>query len=278
MPLRAESVAARRLRRCSIVLGAALALGACSALHRGTPAAPSATASSGAAAPADSGAAASASPDAAPTDAAPTDSGAADTGAADAGAADTGAADTGSTATGSGDANSTPPGATVAISYAHKGDYLASLNVTKFNGAAIIESSNLDPQRVASIIRFDGGVTVWEIAPDTGMFSKLPVVGAGGKFALKSVTYGKLPAGFTQVAPDSGSPEPLEVGQYYIFTARRASGALSYEVVRVNADGSLEGYDAEPRAGTSYSLCCNVSPDFVQPAPPLVPQDPDSGS
>ena len=94
------------------------------------------------------------------------------------------------------------------------------------------------------------------------MFSKLPVVGSGDKFAAKSVTYGKLPEHFAQVTPDSGPPEPLEVGHYYIFTAQRASGTLSYEAVRVETDGSLDGYEAEPRAGTSYVLCCNVNPGF----------------
>lgn len=263
MRLRSDSPATRRMWWRLMVLGAAFAFGACSMLHRakpvnaGAPAEPSAEASSGAPAPADSGAAANASPEGAPTDAAP--------------------ADSGSGEGGSGDASSAPPGATVAITYAHKGDYLSSLSVTKFSGTEMIESRNLDPQRIASIIRFDGGVTVWEIEADTGMFSKLPVVGAGDKFALKSVTYGKLPAHFAQTTPDSGSPEPLETGHYYIFTARRASGALSYEAVRVESDGSLEGYDAEPRAGTSYVLCCNVSPDFLQPAPPLIPQDSDSG-
>ncbi len=115
-------------------------------------------------------------------------------------------------------------------------------------------------------------MTVWEIKADTGVFSKLPVVGSGDKFATKSVTYGKLPEHFAQVTPDSGPPEPLEVGHYYIFTAQRASGTLSYEAVRVEPDGSLDGYEAEPRAGTSYVLCCNVSPDFVQPTAPVIPE------
>jgi hypothetical protein len=118
---------------------------------------------------------------------------------------------------------------------------------------------------------------VWEIKADTGVFSKLPVLGSGDKFAVKSVAYGKLPDHFAQVTPDSGPPEPLETGHYYIFTAQRASGVLSYEAVRVEADGSLDGYAAEPRAGTSYALCCDVSPDFVQPAPPLVAPDTNSG-
>ena len=247
----------RRTLWCLTVTGAALAFGACSMLHRGkagnagAPAQPSAEASSEASPSAESTPAESASPEGSPADSGPTEG-----------------APT--------EANSAPPGATVAISYAHKGDYLASLSVSKFSGTEMVESRNIDAQHVASIIRFDGGVTVWEIKADTGVFSKLPVVGSGDKFATKSVTYGKLPKYFAQVAPDSGSPEPLEVGHYYIFTAQRASGTLSYEAVRVEPDGSLDGYEAEPRAGTSYVLCCNVSPDFVQPAPPLIPQDSDS--
>jgi len=169
------------------------------------------------------------------------------------------------------DSNTPPPGATVAITYSHKGDYLASLDVSKFNGAEMVESRNIDPQRVASIIRFDGGITVWQIKAGAGMFSKLPVLGQGSRFATKSVTYGKLPEYFSQTAPDSGPPEPLETGHYYVFTAERASGIVSYEVVKVEPDGTLDGYEAEPRAGTSYVLCCNLSPDFVQPPSPMAP-------
>ena len=88
----------------------------------------------------------------------------------------------------------------------------------------MVESHNLDAQHVASIIRFDGGVPVWEIKADTGVFSKLPVVGSGDKFATKSVTYSKVPDHFAQVTPETGPPEPLEAGHYYIFTAQRASG------------------------------------------------------
>jgi hypothetical protein len=170
--------------------------------------------------------------------------------------------------------NNPPPGATVAITYSHKGDYLASLEVSKFNGAEILESRSIDSQRFASIVRFDGGVTVWEIKAGAGMFSKLPVIGEGDKYATKSVTYGKLPAYFKQVTPDAGPPEPLELGHYYVFAAERASGIVSYEVVKVEPDGSLDGYEAEPRAGTSYVLCCNVGSDFVQPPSPMAPGNP----
>jgi len=251
MRLRSESPAMRRLPGPLMVIGAALAFAACSILHRGKPPSAGAPAEPSAAASAEASSEASPSAESSPPEGAPAEGGA-------------------------GEANSPPPGATVAISYAHKGDYLASLSVSKFNGTEMVESRNLDAQHVESIIRFDGGVTVWEITADTGVFSKLPVVGSGDNFAAKSVTYGKLPAHFAQVTPESGPPEPLEVGHYYIFTAQRASGTLSYEAVRVEADGSLDGYEAEPRAGTSYALCCNVNPDFVQPTAPVIPEGPGS--
>jgi hypothetical protein len=256
MRVRSESAAVRRTLWRLTAIGAALVIGACSLSHgkptnAGASAEPSAEASSeasGQAIPsAEASGEASPSAESSPAEGAPTEGGATE-------------------------GNSAPPGATVAITYAHKGDYLALLSVSKFNGTEMVRSRNLDPQHVASIIRFDGGVTVWEIQAGAGVFSKLPVVGAGDKFATKSVTYGKLPDHFSQVTPDSGLPEPLEVGHYYIFTAQRASGTLSYEAVRVETDGSLDGYEAEPRAGTSYLLCCNVSPDFVQPTPPMIPE------
>lgn len=238
-PLRSEGLAILRAFVRLTVIGALLVLGACSLLHRGAPAnagaqaQPSAEASSQAEGNPAEGAPAEGNPD---------------------------------------EASPPPPTATVDLSYGHPGDYLAALSVAKFNGAEMVESRNVDAQHAASIIRFDGGVTVWEIKADNGMFSKLPVLGSGQKFAVKSVTYGKLPEHFQQVTPDSGPPEPLETGQYYIFTAQRASGNLSYEAVHVEADGSLDGYEAEPRAGSSFVLCCNVSPDFVQPPAPLVPE------
>ncbi len=202
---------------------AALALGACSLLHRGAPAT-------------------AAAPSAAPDEPAPGDQG---------------------------EANPPAPGATINLSYTHRGDYLASLSVTKFSGAEALESRRLDPTHSATIVRFDGGATIWEIKADTSMLSDLPGLHSRARFALKSATYGKLPAHFIQLTPDGTPPEPLEPDRYYIFTATRASGSVSYEAVRVNADGSLDGYDAEPRAGTSYALCCNLSADFAVPTPPL---------
>jgi hypothetical protein len=33
--------------------------------------------------------------------------------------------------------------------------------------------------------------------------------------------------------------------------------------VKVNGDGSLEAYEADPRAGSSFWLCCNLAGDFT---------------
>src|SRR5271163_3328453 len=106
MRLRSESVAKRRTLWCLTVIGTALAFGACSMLHHGkpsnsgTPAQPSAEASSEASPTAESSPAESASPEGTAPDSAPAEAGASEP-------------------------TSAPPGATVAISYAHKGDYLA---------------------------------------------------------------------------------------------------------------------------------------------------------
>ena len=32
-------------------------------------------------------------------------------------------------------------------------------------------------------------------------------------------------------------------------------------------DMTLQTYDAEPRAGSSYKLCCDVAADFAEPTP-----------
>jgi len=117
-----------------------------------------------------------------------------------------------------------------------------------------------------SLVRFQGGDPVWAIESDASakgiLLGHIPGTGARAD-ALKSVSYGQLPAGFSQEAPDYGSPEPLEPNKYYVFSVTRGSGATSYQVIRVQADGSVEAYDADPRAGTSYELCCDVPSDFI---------------
>jgi hypothetical protein len=114
------------------------------------------------------------------------------------------------------------------------------------------------------VVRFDGGVPIWEFKADESTFGSITGVGAG-KYALKSIEYSKVPAHFTQVIPEEGPPEPLDRGSYYVFQIDRQSGSTSYQAVKVLADGSLQAYNAQPRAGSSYLLCCNIATEFPEP-------------
>jgi hypothetical protein len=157
-----------------------------------------------------------------------------------------------------------PPVANVAISYRHPGDALTRATVIKFFGAEVIENHQRDATHTESVVRFDGGVPIWEFKADESTFGSLTGVGAA-KYSLKSVEYSKVPPHFTQVLPEEGPPEPLDRGSYYVFQIERASGSTSYQAVKVLADGSLQAYNAQPRAGSSYLLCCNVTADFPEP-------------
>ena len=162
-------------------------------------------------------------------------------------------------------AASAGPVESIQISYAHPNDYLASVSVTKFWAGRVITTRQRQG-RTYSIVRFQGGDPVWAIENDASakgiLLGHLPGTGVRAD-ALKSVSYGKLPPGFSQEAPDYGSPEPLEPNKYYVFSVTRGSGATSYQVIRMQADGSVEAYDADPHAGTSYELCCDVPSDFI---------------
>lgn len=160
--------------------------------------------------------------------------------------------------------NGPPPGpdAKIHISYSRPGDFLSSLTVTEYSAAeTVLSEPGKGPS--SSIIRFDGGVVIWQIGVEKKLLAEVPLVGEHKPYAISEVTYGKLPPNFIATVPESGPPVPLEQDHYYVFTVARASGATSYEAVKVNADGSLEAYEAEPRAGDSFRLCCDVSPDFV---------------
>jgi hypothetical protein len=157
-----------------------------------------------------------------------------------------------------------PPVANVAISYRRPGDALARATVIKFFGAEVIANHQRDATRTESVVRFDGGVPIWEFKADEGTFGSLTGVGAS-KYSLKSIEYSKVPTHFSQVLPEEGPPEPLDRGAYYVFQIERASGSTSYQAVKVLADGSLQAYNAQPRAGSSYLLCCNVTSDFPEP-------------
>jgi hypothetical protein len=157
-----------------------------------------------------------------------------------------------------------PPVANIAISYRRSGDALSRATVIKFFGAEVIANHQRDATHTESVVRFDGGVPIWEFKADESTFGSITGVGAA-KYSLKSLEYAKVPAHFTQILPEEGPPEPLDRGAYYVFQIERVSGSTSYQAVKVLADGSLQAYNAQPRAGSSYLLCCNVTSDFPEP-------------
>jgi len=158
----------------------------------------------------------------------------------------------------------------IEISYEKRDDTLQTFTVTQYGGVSILGTKPASNGEIASIARFEGGVPIWRF----GANRSLPGMGANQHVA--KVEYGAVPAGFTQDVPDSGPPAPLDPG-YYIFTIERASGAVNCEALKINADGSLQGYSAEPRAGSSFRLCCNVNADFAEPAS-SAGSNPDSGN
>jgi hypothetical protein len=159
--------------------------------------------------------------------------------------------------------NATPgPDAKIKISYARPGDFLSSMIVTEYSAAeTVLTESGKNP--AASIIRFEAGVVVWQIGLAKTLLGDVPLVSTRKSYAVPEVVYGKLPANFTATVPDSGPPQSLQADHYYVFAVTRASGATSYEAVKVNGDGSLQAYAAEPRAGDSFRLCCDLAADFV---------------
>jgi hypothetical protein len=163
------------------------------------------------------------------------------------------------------------PEAKIHISYAHRDEFLDSLIVTKYSSAQSLASPAQDTG--ATIVRFDTGIVVWQFAVAKAFLSGVPGLGSAEKgYAPAEVKYGDLPEHFEASIPESGPPEPLEPNHYYVFAVTRGSGSVSYEAVKVNGDGSLEAYEADPRAGTSYRLCCNVAADFTLTPPPAEPQ------
>jgi len=166
------------------------------------------------------------------------------------------------TPTSSENAPPTGPDARISISYSRPGDFLSALSVTEYAAAEnLLNESGRGPS--ASIIRFEGGVIVWQIGLQKKLMADLPVFGDHKSYAVSQVIYGKLPRDFVATIPDSGFPQALQPDHYYVFTVTRALGTSSYEAVKVNGDGSLEAYAAEPRAGDSFRLCCDVAADFV---------------
>ncbi len=153
----------------------------------------------------------------------------------------------------------------VQISYAKPDDTLRSVVVSQFTGANVLRTLSRGDNE-ASVVRFDGGVPIWKFHANRSLLNPLSEI-QKTPYHVASIEYGKLPSGFAQDSPEEGPPPPLVPGGYYIFAIERASGATSYQAVRVKSDFSLQAYDAEPRAGTSYLLCCGVSSDFAEPTP-----------
>ena len=157
--------------------------------------------------------------------------------------------------------------ASIQVSYAAPTDTLQSVTVTQYTGANVLRTVGQgDAQE--SIIRFDGGVPLWKFHANRNLLNPLNDIGKT-PFRIDTIQYGQVPKGFVQDAPEVGPPPPLAQGAYYVFQIERASGAISYQAARVKSDFSIQAYDAEPRAGTSFKLCCNVSSDFPEPSPTL---------
>ncbi len=164
--------------------------------------------------------------------------------------------------------------AAIEISYRRPGDSLEFASVTKYVGAEVLSNQQRPTGRTTTTVRFDGGVPVWELRASRGLASRLTSLIGVSNHRVSKLRYGQLSAGFNQVTPDSGSPQPLERGVFYIFEVERESGSTSYQAVKVRLDGTLESYNAQPRAGSSFELCCNLSDNFAEGSAPLrLPDD-----
>ena len=81
------------------------------------------------------------------------------------------------------------PKATVEITYHKSGDTLSRATVTKFFGAEIIANAAGSGGRVASVVRFDGGVPIWEINTDRGITDEISGFGKSD-YAPKTLSTG----------------------------------------------------------------------------------------
>jgi hypothetical protein len=180
------------------------------------------------------------------------------------------------------------PMANIAITYKRSGDTLERATVLKFFGADSMPAEARQGGSKGSLFRFDGGVPIWEFKAQRSAIGEFAGL-ASQRYSVKGIEYGKVPPHFAQVIPDEGPPEPLDRGSFYVFQVERSSGSVSYQAVKVQADGSLIAYNAQPRAGNSYVLCCNVAGDFTEPVvmpdesppddqPPVDQPPPDQGA
>lgn len=155
--------------------------------------------------------------------------------------------------------------ASIQIAYAKTDDTLQSVTVSQFTGANVLRTRD-EGGKETVVVRFDGGVPIWKFHANRSLLNPLSAI-EKTPYHVTSVEYGKLPSGFTQDNPEAGPPPPLDPGGYYVFSIERASGANSFQAVKVGRDLTLQVYDAEPRAGSSYKLCCDVAADFAEPTP-----------
>jgi hypothetical protein len=153
----------------------------------------------------------------------------------------------------------------IQIAYAKTDDTLQSVTVSQFTGANVLRTRD-EGGKETVVVRFDGGVPIWKFHANRSLLNPLSEI-QKTPYHVMSVDYGKLPSGFMQDSPESGPPPPLDAGGYYVFSIERTSGASSFQAVKVGSDFTLEVYDAEPRAGSSYKLCCDVASDFAEPTP-----------
>lgn len=163
-----------------------------------------------------------------------------------------------------------PPTANIEVTYSKPNDSMERVTVNKYFGADVIQGAQTRSGRSAALIRFDGGVPIWEIRADRSLAGRISDIGSSG-WAVKMLEYGKVPPHFTQILPDEGPPEPLDRGSFYVFAIERASGSVSYQAVKVLADGSLQSYAAQPRAGSSFLVCCGLASDFSEPV--ILPEE-----
>ena len=157
------------------------------------------------------------------------------------------------------------PGASIQVTYAHPHDYVDLLTVTEYTGAHTVATQRRAEGKSVSLVRMDSGHILWVIKANRSNFStRFPRLGKLSRFAVKEVRYGQVPKDFLQIEPPNDVPPQILVPErYYVFSVERGSGSVSYFLTKGRADGKLVGFDAEPLAGDSFELCCNVTAGFI---------------
>src|SRR6202043_367530 len=73
-------------------------------------------------------------------------------------------------------AGSTPPlgpEAKIQISYSQPNDFLSTILLTKYTGADVLETAPAGSHGTAAVVRFEGGMPMWQINVEPGMFSEI---------------------------------------------------------------------------------------------------------